>query len=389
MVPKASTDGAPPEGKGPACRALQAYLRSHRPRLPPVLRTSMALSILSAGGILILLAAAFLASVPMGVVLAQTVVIATISGPQAATLFAFAQDFTAPPWDLVWVLTYTQLNMMATFFLIVPLAWRGFERLRDVRFLGGLVRSAERYSVKHRKFLAKWGLLGLVLVTFAPVQGGGVLGAGVLGVLLRIPVNRLLWTVAAAGTVLNVAWTVVLYAGASAMPAGGIWDWIPYLVIGAMVAAGIAAGIRGHQRRFRFEVETIPGTPAAQQAKLNSVGIVEEDYVLRADLRQVCDHLGIPRDDLVRARNTAEVLRLDNMPPPWGERLTAAGLASIREVALAPPELVRAALEEVKRPGQAVPDLAEVESWRQEAQRFEREFHKQVHAHNPSGVPVA
>ena len=72
-------------------------------------------------------------------------------------------------------------NMAATFLLIVPLAWRGFEQLRDVRFVGGVLLSAERFAARHRPFLARWCLLSLAVVTFLPAQGGGVLGAGILG----------------------------------------------------------------------------------------------------------------------------------------------------------------------------------------------------------------
>lgn len=383
--PRMGSSATPARPPGPAVQRLRDYLRENRPRLSPLLRVTLGLSAASVAGMVVTLALAFIVDVHTGLLVLEFVGITTVSGPQAATLFVFSQE---PPLGIGWVVAMSTLNMAATLFLIVPLAWRGFERLRDARVVGGLVRSAERFSVKHRKFLARWGLIGLVLVTLAPVQGGGVLGAGILGVLLRIPLVRLLVSVALSGALLNLAWTLVIFYTEEALPSGGIYDLLPYAVIGAIVAAGLVASWRGHKRRFQFQVETIPGTPAAQQAKLNSVGIVEEDYVLRADLREVCQDLGIPESDLVRARNTAELLRLDNLPPKAGERLTAAGIVSIREVALAPAELVRDALEEIGGDGFKVPSLAEVEAWRAEAQRFEAEFHKQVHAHTPGGAPV-
>ena len=364
---------------------LRTYLKENRPPLAPILRFSLVLSAACVAAMAFTLGLAFFLDTYTGLQVLEFVGITTVSGPQSATLFVFAQQ---PPLHMGWVVAMSTLNMAATLFLIVPLAWRGFERLRDASFVGALVRSAERFSVKHRKFLARWGLIGLVLVTLAPVQGGGVLGAGILGVLLRIPVTRLLVTVAISGALLNLAWTVFIYYSAQALPSDGVFQYLPYAVIAAIVVAGLVASWRGHRRRFQFQVETIPGTPAAQQAKLNSVGIVEEDYVLRADLREVCKDLGIPETDLVRARNTAELLRLDNLPPKAGERLTAAGIVSIREVALAPPELVRDALAEIGGDGFKVPALAEIEEWRTEARRFEAEFHKQVHEHTPGGAPA-
>lgn len=363
-------------------RRLRDYLRRHRPSLPAVLRLSLVLSAACVAAMLATVALGFLAGSHTGVQLLEFVGLTTVSGPQAATLVVFAQE---PPLAWPWVVALSTLNMAGTLFLIVPLTWRSIEALRDAPVFGGLIRGAERYSVKHRRFLARWGLFGLVLVVLAPVQGGGVLGAGVLGVLLRIPLRRLLLAVAASGALLNLAWTFVLYRTEQALPTGGPFALLPYAVVAAVLGAGIVASARGHLRRHRFEVETIPGTPAEQQVKLNSVGIVEEDYVLRADLREVCHDLGIPPNDLVRARNTAELLRLDNLPPKAGERLTAAGIVSIREVALAPPGLVRDALAEVG--GMPLPSVEEVAAWRAEAQRFEREFHRQVHEHT-GGAPL-
>ena len=360
-----------------------------------MLRLSFTLTWLAVGAMAATTVAAFIASTHAGILVLEFVGLTTISGPQAASLFVFSQD---EPLGLAWVLTMSTLNMAATLCLIVPLTYRSIEALRDAPMVGGLIRSAERFSVKHRRFLARWGLLGLVLVTFAPIHGGGVLGAGILGVLLRMPLDRLLMTVLGAGAALNLAWTLVIHAGAQALRTASemegqaswsVWDLIPYAVIAAILLAGAAASWRGHRRRHQFEVETIPGTPPAQQAKLNSVGIVEEDYVLRADLREVCKRLGIPPNDLVRARNTSELLRLDNLPPKAGERLTAAGVVSIREVALADPGLVREALVEVGGEGFQPPTLAEALAWQKEAQRFEAEFHRQVHAHTQGGPPTA
>lgn len=368
------------EDQGPACRSLRDHLDSHRPPLPPVLRLSLVLSAACAGAMALLLGAGFLVNIDTGILLAEFIGLTTVSGPQAATLFVFKPP-QGDPLGIEWVLAMGTLNMAATLFLVVPLAYRGFERLRDNRILGGILRSTERYSVKHRRFLARWGLLGLVLVTFAPVQGAGVLGAGLLGVLLRIPPARLLASVFSAGLVLTVAWVFVIRYAADAMPKEGPLVLLPYLVVAGLVALAAAATVRGHLRRHQFEVETIPGTPAEQVKKLAQVGIDEQDIVLHADLRVVCQKLGIPESDLKRARNTAEILRLDNVPPKAGERLTAAGIATIRELATAPASLVRDALAEVARTGFKVPTLETVRDWQEEAVRWDREFHKQVNAY--------
>ncbi|MFO1533413.1 MAG: hypothetical protein ABR562_06935, partial [Thermoplasmatota archaeon] len=151
--------------EGPAVLALRKHLRDHRPRLPPVLRLSLILSAACAAAMLAIVAVGFVLDRQTGLTLLEYLGLQTVSGPQAATLFVFTAAH--PPLGLPWVLAMTSLNMAATLFLIVPLAYRGFERLRDNRFVGGLLRSTERYSVKHRKFLARWGLFGLVLVTLA------------------------------------------------------------------------------------------------------------------------------------------------------------------------------------------------------------------------------
>ena len=364
------------EGMGPACRELHRHLKGHRRRLPPILRTTLALSAASAAAMAVVVGLGFLSGTHTGLSLLKFVGLTTVAGPQSATLFVFTAE--KPPLGVGWVIAMSTLNMAATMFLIIPLAWRSSERLRDNRFVGGVIRWAERFGVKHRRYLAKWGLWGLVVVTILPVQGAGVLGAGVLGVLLRIPLKRLLATIFAAGAALNLAWTVAILLTSTAMPTGGAWSYVPYAVVGAFILATVAGSVRGHLRRFRFQAETVPGTPAAQRARLRAVGIVEEDLVMNADLREVCRSLGIDEGQLSRARNTTEILRLDNLPPDMAELLTAAGIVSIRDVSVAPAAMTHAAVAEVVQGrGGKAPPLAQVQAWREEAVQFQIDMRRQ------------
>lgn len=363
---------------GPARQRLRAYLKAHRRDYPPVLRAALWTSGVCALAMLGLLGVAFVVDRSAFIPLLEFVGLTTISGPQAATFFVFTQP--KPPLGLGWVLAMSMLNMLATLCLVVPLAWRGFERLRDARFIGGAILGAERFAKQNRAFLARWGLVGLVLVNIAPVQGAGVLGAGVLGVLMRIPVRRLLLTIGGTGLLVSAAWAIFIKETARVMPTGWWSDLLPFFIVAAVVVVGAAAAWRGRKLRYNLQIESIPWVAPQHREQLKRIGITQTAQLFNANLKRLGRRLGIPKEDLGRCRNAAELLRLNSLSPHDAERLTAIGVASIRDLAVAPAPMVQDAFEEAGRgPNHVdVPALGEVQAWRTEAKEFQLETRRQA-----------
>lgn len=359
----------PKADDGPACRRLAKHIKDHPRKLPPVLRLSLWLSAACAAGLLATLGLCWIIDPSGFPLLLAFIGLTTVSGPQPATLFVFAQH---TPLAVGWVIAWSTLNMAATLFLIVPLAWRSAERVRDVRIIGGPIRSAERFAVQHRAFLARWGALGLVALTWAPVPGAGVLGAGVMGVLLRRSPGRLLVILAVAGAALNLFWTIAIKLVSLAIPTSGIFAYLPYAVIGLFVAAGVWGSWRGHRNRFKLQVQTLEPPSKKRAAQLHDVGVHVKNDILVADLRKVCSKLDIPQRELSRARNVVELLRLDRLIPRQAERLSAAGVVCIHDLAVTPPGLVVEALQETPRHGVSPPVARSAAAWRHQAQSFER-----------------
>ena len=357
---------------GDAAQRLREQLDARRKALPPILRVSLlvAAGAWAAQGALVLAALAIDWHVFR--LLLWFVGITTVAGGQAAALFAYGAD---PPLSVAWVVAMSVLNMVATLFLVVPLAWRAAEGLRERRWAGNVLASAERFAARHRAFLSRWGLMGLAVVAAMPVQGAGVLGAGALGVFLRVPLPRLLTVLAITGVVVNVAWALLVRFIADALPSGGWWEWLPLAVVVAIAVASLVAG-RADRRAERYaSFETFGWISAAQRERLRSLGIREVEQFLRVDLARLARELGLPASDLARCRSVALLLRLNSVEPEDAVRLTGVGIRGVRDLAVAPPDLLRMALDEAE-PGAVTP--GEVARWRREAVAFVAERSQRV-----------
>jgi len=105
-----------------------------------VLRVALWVGLACTVALLALVAVAFATDAASAKGLLTLVGLTTVSGPQAAALFAFTA--LHPPLPLGWALAGIELNALATAGLVVPLAWKGLERLRGVRLTAGAVLGA-------------------------------------------------------------------------------------------------------------------------------------------------------------------------------------------------------------------------------------------------------
>jgi uncharacterized membrane protein len=348
-----------------AREALRVHIRRFRASYPAVLRVALLVAGLAWAAQLAVIAAAFFVDRATFRDLLGFVGITTVSGGQAAALWAFRQT---PPLSLPLVIVMGVTNMVATLFLVVPLVWRAAEGLRDARFIGNVLMSAEALAARHRKRLSRWGLLGLGLVAALPVQGAGVLGAGALGVVMRIPLPRLLVTLAVVGAAVNVAWAVAVHYTASVLPRGGFWDLVPWLFILLVVVGGLAASRAGRREVGRVSIELFGWLDAEQRKRLARLGIRSGYQFMHVDLKRLARRLAMPAAQLGRCRNVAGLLRLSSLKPDRAVQLTDVGVARIRDLAVTPPALVQKALAESD--AEHAPTVGEAKRWHAEAKAF-------------------
>ncbi|HEX2065355.1 MAG TPA: DUF4332 domain-containing protein [Candidatus Thermoplasmatota archaeon] len=371
-----------PEATAAARERLRAHLRKVHAAYPPVLRLSLALAGAAWLAMAAVVLAAFAADRGLFHDLLWFVAITTVSGGQAAAFYAFRQD---PPMPLALVIAMSVLNMAGTLFLIVPLAWRALEGLRDARFVGNVLMAAESMAWRHRRALERWGLVGLSVVAAAPVQGAGVLGAGALGVVLRVPLHLLLLVLALVGVAVNVAWAFVIRHTARALPTGGLWDLLPLAIVALLVLVGFLAARAGGKEKDRVSLDSFSWIGEAQRRSLASLGIKGSAGFLRVDLRRLAARLGMARSDLRRARSVAGLLRLPSVQPDEALRLTEAGVGHIRDLAITPPTLVREAVAEVDP--QHAPSATEAAAWHKEAKAFVAEERERRSEKEPDATP--
>ncbi|HUR61355.1 MAG TPA: DUF4332 domain-containing protein [Candidatus Thermoplasmatota archaeon] len=365
-----------------AREALKAHLRDHRKRYPPVLRVSLLVSAVCWAAMAAIVVVSFLFDRATFFSLLWFIGITTVAGGQAAAFYAFGPRVDLSLWL---VILMGVLNMAATLFLIVPLAWRAVEGLRDARFIGNILMAAEQMAWRRRHFLARWGLLGLGIIAVAPVQGAGVLGAGALGVVLRVPLPRLLVVLGIVGAIVNVAWAIIIKVTASALPTGGLWDLLPWVVIVLLVVVGIVAARMGKREASRVSIESFGWIDEAQRKRLTALGIKGGFEFMHVNLKKLAQKLDIPASQLGRCRNVAGLLRLSSLKPEAAVQLTEVGVARIRDLAQTPPALVQRALEEAD-PKHA-PTMEEAKAWHTEAKAFVAETRLQREAKEDEAGP--
>ncbi len=362
-----------PVHRGPAATRLRQYLASRRRKLPVPLRWALGLGILltlAYGLILLVLFAGDRAVFRQMVTL---LLLTPVSGREAAMLVVYRGADPAP---VAWVAATSIVNDLGLLLITVPLLWYALERLRDSPRVGGVVVRLEKAAFDHRRFLDRWGLLGLLLLAWAPAYGGGIPTATVLGVLLRVPTVRLMVVLGIGVIGIIGFWAVALRSASDILPSEGPWTYAPLLVVLAL--SGVTAVSVVRRRRFRpiLKLEKSGWLAPDHLARLRSVGITDAAQLLHVDCDILSQRLGLPRGPLLRCRLISGLLLLPSMTPRQAEMLNAVGIGTILDLALAPPQLVLDALGELEA-GHAARRRTEARSlralalrWHTDAARF-------------------
>jgi uncharacterized membrane protein len=359
---------------GPAQEELRQRVRTDRRRLPRVLRGSLWLSL----GILVLsgLLIALLAVVDPQVltVLGQMIALSFAVGREAAMLWAYSQTPAPSP---AWVFLATALDDLLTMGLTLPLLWIALERLRGVFFIGGVVLSVEKTAVEKRAFLRRWGVWGLVAFIWFPGVGAGIFLAAAIGMIAKIPLKRLIVALSGASILVNAFWSIGLYYTSGLIPREGAWSYGPIVFAGALGVLAIVFGVRQHHLRHLFPIVKVQMLGPQHVSRLLEVGITDGIDLLYANRTILAKKLGMDPALLGRLRSVAELSLLRAVSPRHAEMLAVVGISDIRELSVAPPELVAAALKELElkhviqpRPGEEEIFPEKCARWTNEAKAF-------------------
>lgn len=357
---------------GPAQKVLRARVHHDRRRFPTVLGTLLWVA-LGLGGLAALLIV-FLAIVDprtLGI-LGQLGGLSFAVGREAAILRAYSQD---PAGGFLWILIGAVLEDLITLALALPLFWLGIERLRGAPVIGGIVLSLEKTAVEKRAFLRKWGLYGLVAFVWVPGVGAGVTLAAVIGLVSKIPLRRLIVALALGSAAVNAFWAVGLYYTSSLIPREGPWSYIPIAFVAALGAFAVAYGLVQRRKRHLFPIVKVRVLDDEHTQRLLAVGIEDGIELLYANRTTLAQKLGIKPTSLGRLRSVAELSMLAAVLPRHAEMLTEIGVTSIRELSVAPPELVSQAIHELELMHVVQPKTVEdytllCELWRRDALVF-------------------
>lgn len=363
----------PPAVLGPAIARLRAHLARHRRTLPGALRWSLWLGAGMTTLYGAILLALFVFHPPLFRKMVTFLVLTVFSGREPAMLMAYQGSFPAP---VAWVIVTSIVNDLGALLVVVPLFWLALERLRQRPLIGGLLLSLEKTAFEHRRFIDRWGLIGLVLFAWTPAYGGGILTAGILGVLARVPVKRLLVALSVAIVGIISFWGFVLRYASELLPSEGAWKLLPFFIVGAFVSLSLVAGLRARRSRKILLLEKLGVLEPEHLARLNSVGISDAADVLRVNCEVLGSRLGLPAGPLTQCRIISGLLLLPSLSARHAKQLNAVGIESIRDVAITPPTVIRDALEElepVPSPGGRL-DVAGLlllaTQWHDDASRF-------------------
>jgi uncharacterized membrane protein len=359
---------------GPAQDALRARIRADRRRFPPVLRSLLWVA-LGLAAFAAALAAVLAATDPRTLGILGTLLgLSFAVGREAAILNAYGQS---PSLGATWVVVTSILDDLITLALALPLIWLGIERLRGAPFLGGIVLSLEKTAVERRAFLRRWGLLGLIAFVWVPGVGAGVTLAAAMGLVSKIPVRRLAVALALGSAAVNAFWAIGLYYTSALIPSEGPWSYIPLALVVALALSAVAFGLVQRRKRHLFPIVKVQVLEPEHAERLLEVGITDGIDLLYANRTILAAKLGINPASLGRLRSVAELSLLRTVSPRHAEMLTKVGVTGIRELSVAPPALVAAALHELELlhaiqplPGEAQDFASLCGRWTEDARVF-------------------
>ncbi|MFA5943795.1 MAG: DUF4332 domain-containing protein [Candidatus Thermoplasmatota archaeon] len=332
--------------RGPAQAALRARVQHDRKRFPRILRNALWVGVgLSGLAIALVIFLAVIDPRTMGIV-AQLLGLSFAIGREAAILHAYSQQ---PSLGATWIVITSVLDDLITLALALPLFWLGLERMRGAPHLGGVILSLEKTAVEKRAFLRRWGLYGLIAFVWVPGVGAGVTLAAAMGLVSKIPLRRLILALALGSAAVNSFWAIGLYYTSSLIPQEGPWSYVPLAFVVLVAAVAVVFGLLQRRKRHLFPIVKVQILEAEHIDRLLQVGITDGIDLLYANRTILAAKLGIRPASLGRLRSVAELSLLRTVSPRHAEMLTEIGVTSIRELAVAPPDLVADAIHELER----------------------------------------
>ncbi len=217
-----------------------------------------------------------------------------------------------------------------------------------------LVARVQTQALRRRRWVQRWGLLGLAVFYMLPGFGSGPAVAAGIGVLARIPAGRLALALGTGVAIVDVLWAVGVYYPANAFPDLAWLDWVPLIVLALLV------GLTGYglwRDRHNWGVALLdwdPRSSSAHEAAMGAWGLRRVDGLVEARLAQVAAATGLPRS---RALFAADLLLLEGMRPDMAAGLVNGGVRGLADLVRAS----SASLEELVGPF-GVP-AATVQAW--------------------------
>lgn len=328
---------------GPAERALRRSLSHQRERLPPLLRRSLLLGFglfVAYGCILIGLAMTGSAHFER---LSQFFFLHLLGGREGAMLFAF-QDPMPMPRRLV--VASAILGDVATMLVGVPFYWWALSRLRTVPFVDAYFVSLERKAHRRRAFLDRFGLVGLAVFVWLPAWGTGILVAGAIGLIARLPLVPMYVTLTASASAVNVFWAFSLREASRTFPSTGIWNYLPFVVVSLVLLLAFLDFRRERARGGSVPIAAPANLSSEDVARLARHGFRQEGDLLLVDCESLGRSIGSRRDRRFPCAPVAELLLVEELPKEQAVALARIGISGLRDLAHAPPWLVSSALGE-------------------------------------------
>jgi uncharacterized membrane protein len=330
---------------GPAQEALRARVLHGRKRFPRALRSLLWVA-LGLGGLTVFLVVvlAIVDARTVGIV-AQLTGLTFLVGREAAILHAYGLDPSGGPF---WIAAAAILDDLISLALVLPLFWLGIERMRGAPVLGGIILALEKTAVERRAFLRRWGLYGLVAFVWLPGLGAGVTAAAAIGLVSKIPLRPLIIAMALGSVAVNAFWAIGLYYTSRLIPSEGPWSYLPLLFILVLASVAVWFGVMQRRKRNLFPIVKVQLLEKEHVQRLLDVGITDGIELLYANRTILAAKLNINPESLGRLRSVAELSMLRTVSPRHAEMLTEVGVTSIRELSVAPPDLVAEAIHELE-----------------------------------------
>lgn len=233
-------------------------------------------------------------------------------------------------------------DVMTLLFNIV-LVWLLVTTLARTPWGRRMLAHLQTQALRHRRWVQRWGLLGLAVFYMLPGFGSGPAVAAAIGVLARIAAGRLALALSGGVAVVDVLWAVGVYYPARAFPDIAWLDWIPLIVL-ALLASLTGYGLwRDRHNRGVALLDWDPRASEVHTATMATWGLRRVDGLIEARLPQVAEATGLPKHSALFA---ADLLLLEGMRPEVAARLVRGGIHGLADLVRASPASLEALIVE-------------------------------------------